>query len=158
MDAYLQVITNLLEEQADNYDSLLALAQQKRKLIIAGDVDTLGRLTGREQHLISDIQRSEKKRLALMPCLARQLGLKSAKFTLTELINAIPDPQTRQSLSELRRRMRARLDDLKRANERNETLLQQNLDYIDFSMNVLRGVVAGPEEEIHGQIFFDAHG
>jgi len=155
-------LIEILQSQLELYNRLLESARKKKVFIINNNLEALRKATSDENNLVGGLQRLEREREALVLNLAKQLCIPLNGLTLVILINQINDPFVKKRLSELRIRMRDDMDELKAINEQNKALINQSLEYIDFTMNLLRSSVSGPvyagAEEIHGQVFFDARG
>ena len=155
-------LIDLLQNQSALYAELLEAAYQKKSFVINNDIDAIRRVTARENNLIGKLQRIEKQRQALASDIAGRLNIPLDGLTLAALTERINDESARERLTSLRIRLRGYLNELKTLNEQNRALINQNLEYIDFTMNLLRSSVSGPvyagAEEIHGQVFFDARG
>ena len=155
-------LVGLLEEQLNIYHELLESALQKKDYIVNNNIESIRRVTACENSLIGKLQRTEHERQALITDIAENLRIPIDGLTLAVLISHINEPSMQKQLSDLRIRLRAEMDKLKEINEQNKTLINHSLEYIDFTMNLLRSSVTGPvyagTEEIHGQVFFDARG
>ncbi|MDR2649706.1 MAG: flagellar protein FlgN [Clostridiales bacterium] len=151
-----------LQSQLILYNELLESARQKKSFVINNDIDALRRLTARENSLIGKLRRAERDRAAYTSEIAKKLGVSVENLTLAELAGHVKDEGVRERLADLRIRIRANMDELKILNEWNKALIDHNLEYIDFSVNLLRGSAAEPvyagADEIHGRVFFDTRG
>ena len=155
-------LIEILQSQSVLYEELLESSRQKKAYLLNNNVEAIRGVTVRENGLIGRLQRLERERGALTADLAKRLGLPINGLTLVELIGRIGDQAVCNQLSSLRIRLRGYMDELKAINEQNKSLINQSLEYIDFTMNLLRSSVSGPAyagaEEIHGQVFFEARG
>ncbi|MDR1559399.1 MAG: flagellar protein FlgN [Clostridiales bacterium] len=155
-------LIELLQSQSALYSELLESARQKKSYVINNEIEALRRLTARENGLIGKLRRTERDRAAYVNEIEKRLGVPRESLTLAELIERVKDAPARKQLEELRMSVRADMDELKILNEQNKALINHNLEYIDFTMNLILGSAARPvyagEQEIHGQVFFDARG
>ena len=155
-------LIELLQTQLVLYGELLASSRQKKVNLLNNDIKAIRRVTASENSLIGKLQRLERERESLTADIAGRLNIPLGGLTLATLVSHINDNTARNRLDSLRMRLRAGMDELKSVNEQNQAIINQSLEYIDFSMNLLRSSVSGPvyagAEEIHGQVFFDARG
>ncbi|MNN09545.1 FlgN protein [compost metagenome] len=72
-------------------------------------------------------------------------GIKSRlELTITDILRLVFDPEEKQRLTASQRALNEQLTRLKQANELNQDLIAQSLNFIDFSLNVMIG---GMDEE-----------
>jgi len=155
-------LEELLRAQLSLYNNLLESAGQKKVHLLSNNIEALRRVTVCENGLIGKLQKLEREREKASSDLAGRLHISAANLTLADLISRIDDTSARNRLDDLRKRLRGAMDSLKTVNEQNRTLINQSLEYLDYTMNLVRSAVAGPvyagSEEIPGQVFFDARG
>jgi len=155
-------LIEILESQLSLYSELLESARQKKAFVIKNNIEGIRGITSRENAVIGKLQKTEREREALAAGLAKAMGVPADGLTLAILIGNIKEYTVKERLNSLRINLRADMDELKAINEQIKSLINHNLEYIDFTMNLLRSSVSGPvyagAEEIHGQVFFDARG
>jgi flagellar biosynthesis/type III secretory pathway chaperone len=131
-------LISLLEIQTKGYDELLVLSKEKRRVVIENDVDMLSKITQAENSIIGQTQKAEAKRLEVMNDMATVLGQNPDDLTIKRLAELIEGQAEHNNLVEAGKRLRAVLDELKEENDRNSVLIQSSLDYIDFTVNLVR--------------------
>jgi len=155
-------LIDILQNQLALYEELLEMSRQKKVFLIKNNIEAIRHITARESSLISKLQNFEREREKAVSELAGRLRVPPRGLTLSEIVDRMNNSPARNQLADLRMRLRAGMDELKLLNEQNKALINQSLEYIDFTMNLLRSSVSGPiyagAEEIHGQVFFDARG
>ena len=144
MAGMIDQLAEIMEEQAQKYGELLGLSEEKKEAIIKNDISTLQKLTNLENMVISQNNRLEKKRLSLGKDIAEVLGKKEDELDLNTLISLLPDQTDKDMLKNVGDRIREVVSNLKLANEQNNNLIQNALDYIEYSVNVMRSA-ANPE-------------
>lgn len=137
MASLIHELIDTLNEQNNIYESLLDVASKKKVTIIQNDVPTLQQFIKDENLLIGRNQRLEKKRLELFYDIATVLG-KPLNITLKQIIEAIKDKEGEKELIQIREKMLQTLPKLKAINDQNQELLQMSMDFVDFSINVIR--------------------
>ena len=137
MASLTQELIDTLNEQNNIYKSLLDVASKKKVAIIQNDVKTLQQFVKDENLLVGKNQRLEKKRIELFCDIATVLG-KPLDITLKQIIESIKDKEGEKELTQIRTKMLKTLPKLKAINDQNQELLQMSMDYIDFSINLIR--------------------
>ncbi|MDR1539813.1 MAG: flagellar protein FlgN [Clostridiales bacterium] len=132
-------IYGLMAEQAGCYEELLEIARAKRSVIIMGDMESLKKMTIREIEIVGRYKRTEKERAKLLESLAIQLGRNACELDMDMIIEN-SDESSKAALISLKKRMRLAVLKLREANELNKNLIENSLEYIDFSLNAMRGV------------------
>ena len=138
MAGMMDQLVEILDEQTKRYEELLGLSLEKRDVIINNDVETLQKINHLENLVISQNQKLEKKRQALVADMALVLGQKENELTLTLMIELMEGKAEQSSLMEARDRIKSVLDELHEVNQQNGQLVQNALEYIEFSTNLMR--------------------
>jgi len=129
-------LVELLKQQADIYNQMLVKSKEKTDIIINGKVDELDKITKLEKALVSDIAKMEKEREALVSKITKEIGISSEQVTISELIKKL-DKNEAERLEELREKILEILKELKEVNNLNSMLIENSLEYTEFSLNVL---------------------
>lgn len=138
MAGLINELLTILKEQTKSYDELLVLSREKRRVIIENDVEMLGKITQAENSIIGQTQKAENRRLEVMNDIATVLAQNPEELTLAKLAELIKDQNEHGELLELGKTLKATLDNLKEENDRNTVLIQSSLDYIEFTVNLVR--------------------
>ena len=138
MAGMMDQLVEILSEQTERYEELLGLAKEKRDVIINNDVESLQKINHLENLVISQNQRLEKKRQALVADMALVLNQKEDDLTLTKMIELMEGKEEKAPLEKAHDSIKAVLDELKEINQLNGELIQNALDYIEFSTNLMR--------------------
>lgn len=131
-------LVEILGEQTTRYEELLGLSKEKRDVIIANDIEALQKINHLENLVISQNHKLEKKRLELVADMAVVLSQKEEELTLTRLIELMKDQEEEKTLIEARDRIKVVIDELHEINQQNGELVQNALDYIEYSTNLVR--------------------
>ena len=153
-------LLEVLNKESDIYEGILKLSKEKTDAIVAGKISELESITRLEQSIILKLGKLERERESVVEKLAAGLKVKATEITLTNLINMLPE--ARQKNLKLQDGFIEILDKLSEANMLNSKLIQNSLDYIDFSINILAGTGAegnysslGGTGEVLKNNFFD---
>lgn len=141
MASLIKELIDTLEEQANIYQALLEIASKKKVSIIENNIDELQAFVKDENVLVGRNQRLEKKRIEFFKDISMVLG-KNEDISLKEIIDNIKGQDGEKELISIREKMLVVLPKLKSINDQNQELLKMSIDYVDFSMNLIRGAGA----------------
>jgi flagellar biosynthesis/type III secretory pathway chaperone len=138
MPGMIDQLLSILNEQADRCTELLGLSKEKKDLIVSNDVKGIQKITDLENILISQNNKLEKKRAALVKDIAIVLERNESELTVSELIESMEGQEEQEALKETADRIRGILAELSDINVLNASLIDNALDYIEYSMNLIR--------------------
>ena len=131
-------LIDVLNEQTQCYHELLLLSEQKKDGIIKNDLSALQAVNASESTVIGKSQRLEKMRADLAKDIADVLNTKESDLTLGKLVEMIQGQPEYEALFQAREDIKKVVEELKERNDRNKILLSNSMDYVDFSINVIR--------------------
>ena len=131
-------LIEILNEQNERHTELLGLSKEKREAIIKNDIEHLQKITNLENLIASQSLKLERKRMALMDEITQVLCVESGTVTLSELTNALKGQDEHGELVKAGEKIRNTLNELAQENSTNASLIQNALDYIEYSMNVIQ--------------------
>ena len=131
-------LINILKEQTKRFEELKGLALEKKDIIIKNDIDELQKITNLESIVVTQTNRLEKKRMAITSDIAMVLGKQGEELDLKTLEELLPDQPEKAELAEVGRQLRSVIQELKEANELNNSLIQNALEFVEYSLNVIR--------------------
>lgn len=135
------LIENLIEvivEETGCYKLLLKMADNKKDVIIKGDLPSLQTMTKDEQELAGLLLRLEKKRVGIIEDIAMVTNHQVQEMTITKLIKILEGQKEQQALIEAKDALVDVVLPLRDANRRNEDLIKQSIEFVDFTMNALQ--------------------
>lgn len=135
----MQPLLNLLTQLLAAYQQLVQLAPEKRQALVAMKVPEIEQITRQEEILIRKVEELEAQRRAMV----RQLFPEQQNLTLNQIKTLVPD-SLRPQFEQLGQEFLAITKEWKRLHEANQQLIQQGLNLVNFSLNVLTRNVAGP--------------
>ena len=141
MAGMINQLIDVMSEQTERYTELLGLAKEKQDVIIQNDIETLQKLTNLENMVISQNNRLEKKRMALVNDISEVLGHGGSEIDLATLLSLLDGQEEQAKLKDVGERIRSVLNELKEVNDVNNSLIQNSLDYIEYSLNVIRSSI-----------------
>ncbi|WP_138753701.1 flagellar protein FlgN [Paenibacillus sinopodophylli] len=138
-------IVDTLQQQYRLYEQLLDIELKKKALIMKNDVLTLNVLTQKEKLLAANAEKLEQQRVLLTVRYIKEIGFRIRSGVLSELIKAVTNPNEKEELIHMHGKLTSLLTQLKHANDLNQQLIQQSLDYLDFSIGLM---VDDPNEDL----------
>ena len=139
-------LIDVLDSENREYEKLIVLAESKTPVIVAGNIEDLGKITEDEQEIVGTIQGIEKQRNKILADIANVVNrdVKTLKLIdLIQMLDKMPDQQ--ELLKGVQKRLRETIDRLKAANDKNQMLLADKLDMVDFNLNMIRAMKSAPQ-------------
>ncbi len=142
MDDLIQV----LESEIAQYQKLASLSKEKKGVIIKADVPALEKIVDLEQDVSSKIQNLDKHRRKVMHDMSVVLNKPEDGFTLSTIIDMLgSQPVERERLENVKNQLKTTLEDVRKVNEQNQTLLKQALEMVEFDLTLFRSMRTAPE-------------
>ncbi|MCI8390663.1 MAG: flagellar protein FlgN [Roseburia sp.] len=142
----MEELLDVLGEEEQQYQVLIALSDIKRQAVIKADIARLGEVTVQEQDAASALLNLSNKRTRVLGDMATVLGRDPEEMTINKMIGYLENQPEEQ------KRLIARRDSLLEAgtqmrilNRQNEELLQQALEMVEFDLTLLRSMRQAPE-------------
>lgn len=126
-------LVQVLKEELEILYALKKLTYEKTDIIINNQVEKLEELTKREKELVESMIRVEKQRLNLMDSWG--VGVNTS---ITQVIENIPEGK--EELIELKDELANILKDIQERNQINQELINDNLQWLDFNMNLISNI------------------
>ena len=168
MASLIEELINVLEDTTGCYESLLTVANNKKEVIIKGNVPSLQTLTDEEQGVAGRLLRLEKKRQEIIDDVCLVTNKDSKTMTITSLIEMLKGQDIEQArLRSVSHKMIEIVEEVKKVNDINRILIKESLDYVSFTMNALQSATTMPQGNAYqkkgnlydsgsGKNFFDA--
>lgn len=137
MASLIKELIETLTEQNNIYQSLLDVASKKKVAIIGNKIPNLQDFVKEENVLIGRNQRLDKKRIEIFKDISMVLG-KNDELSLKDIISCMKGQEGEKELIAIRENMLEILPKLKSLNDQNQELLTISMDYVDFSINMIR--------------------
>lgn len=139
LDSYLEV----MESQNVLYGELLDLAKIKQPVLINGEIKKLENVTKKEQNIIIQVGRLEEKRITLHQALANHFCIKPEELNAKKFAELVKDDY-RSKVQDITESLQKIVFELEKLNSANTALLEQSLEYVNFSLNLLTGFDNNP--------------
>ena len=129
-------LIELLEHEYRVYENILRMSKDKTNIIVEGKVKELENVVKLEQALVLQISRIDKQREEVVEQLSKEVNLKDNNLNISEIIQ-YGDREQKQQLEEYRGKMGKLIAELAHTNQINSKLIENSLEYIDFSLNLM---------------------
>ncbi len=145
-------LINVLEQENKIYESILKISKEKTPVIIEGKVNELENMTKTEQSLVLQIGKLEDARESILGKVSEELKIKAEEITLSEIIDKVGSEEG-QGLKMAQENLVKTINDLKKTNDTNSKLIENSLEYINFSINLFSSVDSGTNNYgVSGQV------
>ena len=135
-------LIQILNEQTERHSELLGLSIEEKDAIVKNDIETLQKLVNLKNIVISQNNKLERKRIALVADIAEVLALKDKDIdikTLSEMLEGKPE---QAELVEAGKKLKDVVVELKEVNDFNKELLENALGFVEYSLNALRSAIS----------------
>ncbi len=145
MASLIEELISVLRQEEEVYKKLLPVAEKKTQTIIQNDLTALQQITEQEQLAIEAVTALEHKRDEVIVNMGIVLNRNPKTLTLHKLISLLErQPAEQRQLAELHDSLTAILKKLSDANLRNQSLIEQSLEMIEFNMNLIQSTRMSP--------------
>lgn len=146
MASLLENLIDVLDKENTEYEKLVVLAEEKTPTIIKGDVEGLSRITEDEQVIVGRIQGMEKQRIKVLADVANVVNRDVETLKLIDLIQMLEKmPEQQKRLKDIHERLKETTEKLRLLNDKNQLLLADKLDMVDFNLNMIRAMKSAPQ-------------
>lgn len=146
MASLLENLIDVLDKEHFEYEKLLILAEKKTSAVVKGDVDSLSKITEDEQEIVGRIQTMEKQRTKVLADVANVVNRDVETLKLIDLIQMLAKvPDQQEKLRDIQERLEQTTEQLRTQNEKNQLLLQEKLEMVDFNLNMIRAMKSAPQ-------------
>lgn len=146
MASLLENLIDVLDKECEQYDKLVGLADQKTPCIVQGDIDKLSKVMDDEQEFVGRIQNLEKTRCKVLADIANVVNRDVETLKLIDLIQMLEKkPDQQELLVEVHGRLKQTISKLKEINDKNQLLLNDAIEMVDFNLNMIRAMRTAPQ-------------
>ncbi len=138
VDKEVNAVIDILDKEYSYYKDMLELSKSKKKIIVDGKVAELDKIVKLEQNMIFNIGQLEKKREEEVAKLSNALNLNSSQITIS-VLSKVLQPELKKELENMQNKLQDIFSELKAVNDVNGHLIEQSLEYIDYSINLFSG-------------------
>lgn len=129
-------LIKVLDYENRLYTQLYSIAESKTEIIIKGETDNLQAVVGKEQRLISELNRLNDAREQIVEQIGKKTGKSHNEVAISDIIKELPENEA-ERLRNVKEKLKETIYKLKIKNDLNQKLIKNALDYVDFSLNLL---------------------
>ena len=145
MASLIDELIDVLDKEEKEYQDLILLSREKTPVIVKGDLDKLQKITEAEQYVVGRVTKLEKKRIEVTKDIAIVLGKDEESIKVVDIIDLLQSQlEVQEKLIEVNERLKKTMQEIKLVNDMNKSLIQESLDFIEFNLNLVRGVYQEP--------------
>lgn len=145
MASLIEELIDVLDKELDIYQQLIPISNEKTQIIIKNDLAALQEITDKEQWAVDQISVLEHKRETIMTNIKIVINQKAEALNLKTLIHLLESqPKEQKALSILHDKLNTVIRQLKEINLRNQALIEQSLEMIEFNLNVIQSTKMYP--------------
>jgi hypothetical protein len=142
----LENLVNVLASENTEYKKLAILAGSKTSAIVAGDVEGLNKIMDDEQVIVGTIYKQEKLRNSILADIANVVNRDVKTLKLSDLIKMLEKmPDQQRMLVDTQVNLKNTIDGLKQTNEKNQMLLADKLEMVNFNLDMIRAMRSAPQ-------------
>ena len=146
MASLMDNLVEVLEEENTQYEKLVELSKDKKQAIIKADIQVLEHITEQEQEISSYLRNLDIKRDSVLKDMSDVLGKDMEEMTITKLIGYLDQQKEEQErLSKIRAKLLSSGNEMHEWNMRNQALLQQALEMVEFDLTLFKSMRQAPE-------------
>jgi len=133
----LKPMVAVLSAMLREHEALLDAAKRKKTALIGNDNAGLNGIVKQEVEHLHRIEKLEGERQGMSKLLAARLGLPVPELTVTKMSAIAGTPEEREEILRLSNALTAVIGELKERNELNKQLIEQSLDFVRGSIELL---------------------
>ena len=131
-------LLDILSKECGLYRDLFDLSRKKSEIIVDGNVNGLTDILSVEQQLIIELGFLETQREQFIEVFARDKSIDPQRATLSQILPLL-EGKTQKRMEQVWNDLSEVISQQRQINDLNESLIKNNLEYIDFSIKLLAG-------------------
>ena len=129
-------LVEILKQENEIYNEILSLANTKTEMIAQENMSEISNIAKQEEEYIKEARLIEYKREDQITAIEKSLDIESIS-DISSLLNYVDDEKIKIQLTETQKTFTNTLNELKRVNSMNNTLIQDALEYINLNLNLM---------------------
>ena len=145
MASLIEELIMVLGDEEKIYSEIIPVAEKKTQIIVNNDLQSLNSITEEEQALVSKISKLEKKRQEVIRNIGIVMNKKESELNFVTIIDLLNGQEKEQEeLRRLHDKLKRTVEALSLINERNQMLIKQSIEMIDFDINLIQSLKSSP--------------
>lgn len=132
-------LMNVLKEIYSYHREMIELATRKKEILINGEIDELSKLIGLESSWVKKIGHLEEKRMSILHAFLQENRYEVKDITMSELTEVLTSSDEKNQLLAMNQKLQSAIDEIQNLNELNTQLIEQSLQYISNSVELITG-------------------
>ncbi|MEN1967323.1 flagellar protein FlgN [Lentibacillus sp. N15] len=132
-----QQMIQAIEKLLTIHKSLLRISTEKTTIVKNGDTEQLQPLLMKERRHIQALEQTEAFRQQTVTDWAAKSGFQQQSVTITDILEQLPDEQDKEQLADVTTELTNVVTALKRQEQLNRVLIQQSLQFVDISLDMI---------------------
>ena len=141
MSEFVNQLVMALEKEEEIYQDILKASTNKKQAIIEGDVKGLEKIVSKEKALAMSLIKLDNIRIRIVNEILKENGIDSVE-NITELSEYI-DVSSKEKILNLKSKLNHVIKKVKNENNLNKDLVKQQLDYIQFNIDLMTNIDLG---------------
>ncbi|MDQ1911276.1 flagellar protein FlgN [Paenibacillus sp. GD4] len=141
-----QALLEIMSALNEIHNTLLELAEQKKHVLIHNQVEQLTQIVTKENKLLKQIGELDQQRVEVIGQFLMEKGYKpNPRVTVGDLTKIIFNADEKKQLTDTQKQLMGTIRKLRELNQFNQELIQQSLNYINYSLDI---IVGPPEDDV----------
>lgn len=146
MASLMEDLLEVLHKETEQYAQLIELSGKKTDALIAANIQDIQDIAEVEQSIVGVIQQCEKKCDEVIKDMGIVLGRDMEDLNVMQLIEMLgKQPVEQEKLREAYEELLAQALQMKQCNEKNQLLVEQALEMVEFDLTLFRSLRTAPE-------------
>ena len=139
MASLIEELIMVLGDEEKLYGEIIPIAEKKTQIIVNNDLQSLTGITDEEQKLVGKISKEVIRNIGIV------MNKKESELNFITIIDLLKGQEKEQEeLRRLHDKLKRTIDTLTMLNERNQLLIRQSIEMIDFDINLLQSLRTSP--------------
>lgn len=130
-------LLNKLQDLLKAHETLLLISDEKTDVLIEGNMEAFQKILLSEKKAVKELSRAENERQKVSTQYASDYKLTEEEVTVTSLIERLTDSDEHKHLEDITTKLVNCITELKRKEEMNRVLIQQSMQFVQFSLDVM---------------------
>lgn len=148
-ERYVVSFLTLLSKYIDTYQKLVSFSNEKREILVAGDIERLNKLISDEAEIILAAGKIENQRRQLIAEWGEAVNWPEKDLTVEFIISKLEPPHAEEAKQKAAQ-LKQLIDELKELNATNGELLERALQFVNYSLELLSGAESGMTYGVDG--------
>lgn len=131
------MICKTLERLVILHEGLLSISKQKTIAMKDGNMESLQPLLVKERKHVQALEQAEVSRQAEVKNWFIENNLQTKEQTITAILDRLQETDQQQALADVTIQLTKAITELKRQEQLNQTLIQQSLQFVELSLNMM---------------------